>query len=102
MATANFATRFEPAINPTQIVPGGAERFALQQTPKDDAIPSQEDARESFEGLLRGWVGGSIRFVCGGRKWPEQRPAAGELDAGHGAVPPFSVGVGKGRAFFRR
>src|ERR1700730_2864699 len=50
IAATNFAARFPPAINPTELVPGHGETLPFKQAAEDYAITSQQHAREFFDG----------------------------------------------------
>src|SRR5204863_6654571 len=77
-AAADFAARFETAVDAQQVAPrrqpGG---FALQQTPEHDSVAAQQSAREMLDGFGR---------VGRGAAAAGKRPAPGILHAKAGAA----------------
>ena len=92
-AAADFAARFEPAIDAQQVAPRRQPwRLAFEQPPEHDAVAAQQRAREVLDGVIGvvGCLGSGGRARRASAQRPESsmpnsaRPAAGSarLSAG--------------------
>src|SRR5947207_2816100 len=52
MSAPNFAPRFKPTINASQLEPRSLQRFPFQQPAEYDPVTTQQNARVSLDGLL--------------------------------------------------
>src|SRR5688572_19778778 len=99
MAAANFTASFQPAVNAAEFVPRHHQRLPFKQAAKHHAITPQQHPSER----LQRFVAQTLDVFRNDRfRLSQERPAAGEFDAGDDAMTSLSLAISKRSPLFCR